>query len=78
MSSSRKTGVRCAGLPMLAAALILPLTACAAMRGTAMRTSGACVAFSPITFSAARDTPETIRQVRGHNAAWDAICKRTK
>lgn len=65
----------CAGRLMLAAALIAPLTACAATRETAMQADAACIAFSPITFSAADDTAETVRQVRGHNAAWDAICK---
>lgn len=64
----------CAGRLMLAAALMLPLTACGATRETGMRVSGACVAFSPITFSASGDTRETVRQVRGHNAAWDAVC----
>lgn len=28
-----------------------------------------CSAFKPITYSAKRDTPETVRQIRGHNAA---------
>lgn len=32
------------------------------------------IAFSPITFSAAGDTTDTVRQIRGHNAAWDGIC----
>lgn len=40
-----------------------------------MRASGACVAFSPITFSGKRDTTTTISQVRGHNAAWASICE---
>lgn len=39
-----------------------------------MQASGACIAFSPITFSAQGDTPETVARVRGHNAAWDAVC----
>lgn len=68
----------CAGRPMLAAALILPLTACGAIRETGMSISGACVAFSPITYSATGDTRETVRQVRGHNAAWDAVCARDR
>lgn len=33
-----------------------------------------CEAFRPITFSAAQDSPDTIRQVREHNAAWQAAC----
>lgn len=35
----------------------------------------ACQSFGPITFSAKSDTPETVRQVRSHNAAWQAICQ---
>jgi hypothetical protein len=34
----------------------------------------ACAAFEPITYGRA-DTPETVQQVRAHNAAWDALCK---
>jgi hypothetical protein len=32
-----------------------------------------CTAFEPIRWPN-RDTDETIRQVKGHNAAWKAIC----
>lgn len=32
------------------------------------------LAFAPITFSASGDTSDTVRQIRGHNAAWDEIC----
>jgi len=32
------------------------------------------IAFAPITYSQNRDTVMTIAQIRGHNAAWDAIC----
>jgi hypothetical protein len=35
----------------------------------------ACQAFEPIRYSR-NDTEETKRQARGHNAAWDALCKR--
>lgn len=35
----------------------------------------ACQAFEPIRYSR-NDTDETKRQVRGHNAAWEALCKR--
>jgi hypothetical protein len=34
----------------------------------------ACQAFEPIRYSR-NDTAETVRQVRAHNAAWDALCK---
>jgi len=43
-----------------------------------MRASGACIAFSPLTFSAKGDTNETIAQLRRHNAAWNAICEEQK
>lgn len=36
-------------------------------------TDVSCRAFGPITWSA-RDTAPTVRQIRGHNAAWDAVC----
>jgi hypothetical protein len=34
----------------------------------------ACQAFEPIRYSKT-DSAETVRQIRGHNAAWDALCK---
>ena len=34
----------------------------------------ACLAFRPVSWST-RDTPETVEQIRGHNAVWDAVCK---
>ena len=34
----------------------------------------ACQAYAPIRYSRT-DTAETVRQVREHNAAWDALCK---
>lgn len=58
----------------LAVLSTMTLIACGATRATVMRASSACIAFQPITFSARNDTPETIGQVRGHNAAWDSIC----
>ena len=33
-----------------------------------------CLAFEPIRASR-KDTAETLDQVKGHNAAWDALCK---
>ncbi len=38
-------------------------------------TDTACVAFQPITYSVANDTESTVTQVRGHNAAWVALCR---
>ena len=35
----------------------------------------ACKAFLPISFSAERDTAETILEIREHNAAYGAICR---
>jgi hypothetical protein len=37
-------------------------------------TDTACKAYVPIRYSR-KDTPETVRQVREHNAAFDALCK---
>jgi len=34
----------------------------------------ACRSFEPVTWSAT-DTPETIRQIKEHNAAWAAVCR---
>ncbi len=34
-----------------------------------------CSAFQPITYSARGDTDDTVRQVRQHNAAWQALCQ---
>lgn len=48
----------------------LALAACAAPVADT-----ACAAFQPITYSAAKDTAETVTQVRQHNAAWTAICR---
>lgn len=33
------------------------------------------MAFDTITFSGSQDTPETIAQVRRHNAAYRALCE---
>lgn len=37
-------------------------------------TDAACLIFQPVTYSTA-DTPETVRQILGHNAAWGSLCK---
>ena len=54
----------------LAAAL---LAGCQAMTPTYV-TDTSCLAFEPIRASR-KDTPETLDQVRQHNAAWDTLCK---
>ncbi len=38
-------------------------------------TDTSCKAFEPIRYSR-KDTGETVRQAREHNAAWDALCKK--
>lgn len=35
----------------------------------------ACGAFSPITWSS-KDTAETVLQIKQHNAAWIALCRK--
>lgn len=35
-----------------------------------------CEAFKAISYSRLHDTPETIAEIRGHNAAFDAICSK--
>lgn len=53
----------------IAGSLILALVACTTTVDTA------CSAFQPITYSEARDTAETVTQVRQHNAAWTTLCR---
>ena len=53
--------------------LLLILQGCATTTGSAVADAVACSAFHPIRWSA-NDTDETIRQVKGHNAAWQAVC----
>lgn len=63
-------------LPLLALTPIL--TGCATTTAIGGRTdSVACSAFEPIRWSA-RDTDTTIRSVKEHNAAWEAVCKPRK
>lgn len=49
-----------------------PLVAACQTTGTA-GTDVSCRAFAPIGWSRA-DSEETVRQVKGHNAAWAALC----
>jgi hypothetical protein len=59
-----------AALPLM----LLPILAgCATTMASVGTDAVACSAFEPIRWSE-RDTEETIRQVKGHNAAWKAIC----
>ncbi len=52
---------------------ILIVTGCQKMTPTAGISSAVCLAFAPITYSS-RDTPETKREIVGHNAALAALC----
>ena len=47
---------------------------CATTRTSVQTTDVACTVFSPITYSS-RDTDPTVRQIRGHNAAFVATCE---
>lgn len=69
---------------LLAIACSTTLTACGAIRSTATGsqalrsavTSTVCRSFQPIWFSDKRDTKETVRQVREHNASYQTFrCK---
>lgn len=64
MSVSRK---------LLLLGVLLSMAACQTTTPTAV-TDTSCTAFEPFHYSR-KDTPETIKQARGHNAAWDALCK---
>lgn len=57
---------------LVALAPALMLAACVTTTDTVV-TDTSCAAFEPIRWSVA-DTDETIRQVRGHNAAWGSLC----
>ena len=52
---------------------LLLLAGCAAASAPAV-VDTSCQAFEPITYSR-RDTPETVAQIRQHNAAWVSLCK---
>ena len=61
---------------MRAALLLMPLLilqGCATTTGSAGTDVVACSTFEPIRWSA-KDTDETIRRVKEHNAAWKAVC----
>lgn len=49
------------------------LTGCLSTTRTA-GTKAVCSIFPPITYSSS-DTPETVTQVRRHNAGYDRYCK---
>ena len=51
--------------------MLLPLTSCCWM--TASDVTDACRVLEPISWSS-QDTPETIRQIKVHNAKLMALC----
>lgn len=67
-------------MPARLSALLLSvsLTACATTTGSSGPTEPppkptACAVFKPIYWSG-KDSDETLKQVREHNAAWKALC----
>lgn len=58
---------------MLAALCAMMLAACGTIQ--IGENKSPCLAFEIIKFSL-DDTQETIRSVRGHNAAWRAVCQK--
>jgi len=60
-----------AGLLLMTLAI---LTGCATTTASVGTDAVACSAFEPIRWSK-KDTDDTIRQVKEHNAAWTAICR---
>lgn len=56
--------------------LILILSGCANNQVKGTQTNKvACEAFAIISYSAKSDTPETVKEIRQHNAAYRAICQ---
>ena len=52
----------------LALLLALMTSGCAATRTTATTTEALCAPWRAITYSGRNDTPQTVRQIRVHNA----------
>lgn len=53
--------------------VLLALTSCQTTGSSGTNTASWCTVFKPITWSS-KDTLETAKQVREHNAAWVAVC----
>lgn len=34
-----------------------------------------CTSYTPVAYSATKDTPETVRQVQENNAVWKRLCR---
>lgn len=60
--------------PLLLAALCALATACQTTRSTGID-KGVCAIWGGITYSASRDTPETVLEVRRNNARRQAYCE---
>jgi hypothetical protein len=57
---------------------VLGLSGCLTINGTeTIVIDSACEVFGPISYSASQDTPETVIQIRRHNARYLALCKNT-
>jgi hypothetical protein len=54
-------------------AALLTLVGCQTVTHTGA-TKAVCSVFPPITYSS-KDTPETVTQIRRHNAGFDSYCK---
>jgi len=67
--SFARRAMRAALLPMP----LLILTGCATTTASVGTDAVACSAFEPIRWSN-KDTEDTIRQAKEHNAAWVAVC----
>jgi len=61
------------GLKLLVIASIMMLQACATTP-TIETPKTACSVFDIITYSGSKDTQETVKQIRGHNATWRELC----
>lgn len=34
-----------------------------------------CTNYTPVSYSASKDTPETVRQIQENNSVWKRLCK---
>lgn len=57
--------------------LVLPvlLATCETTPSTGTISNEVCLIWRPLTYSARGDTPETVEQVRAHNARRQAYCE---
>lgn len=55
--------------------MLMSLGACTYLRTPeTVIVSDFCSIAKPITYSAKLDTPETVKEILSHNAAYDAVC----